>query len=204
MQNKGAIKVIAIIFALICIYQLSFTYYTKRVESNAKEFATNGYTKSLARTLAKGNDLREQEIFDSLSSERENYYLDSISEKPVYNFLFMRQFSYKECKAREINLGLDLKGGMNVMMEVSTADVIKNLATNSNDPVLTKLLNQANNLHKQNGGKYIDAFEQVVKQANESQRVELYTFFSVKLKEKGITATSSNAQIIDAIRLECT
>lgn len=204
MQNKGAIKVIAIIFALICIYQLSFTYYTKRVESNAKEFATNGYTKSLARTLAKGNDLREQEIFDSLSSERENYYLDSISEKPVYNFLFMRQFSYKECKAREINLGLDLKGGMNVMMEVSTADVIKNLATNSNDPVLTKLLNQANNLHKQNGGKYIDAFEQVVKQANESQRVELSTFFRVKLKEKGITATSSNAQIIDAIRLECT
>lgn len=204
MQNKGAIKVIAIIFALICIYQLSFTYFSKKVEGNAKEYATNQYAKNLAKTLAKGDNLREQEIFDSIATERETAYMDSISEKPVYNFLFMRQFTYKECKAREINLGLDLKGGMNVMMEVSTVDVIKNLATNPNDPTLVSLINQATDYHKQNGGKFIDAFEKVVNNANQKQRVDLSAFFRVKLQDKGITATSSNGQIVDAIRKECT
>ena len=118
MKNKGAIKVIAIVFALICIYQLSFTYFTKRVESNAKEYATNQFAQNEAKKLSEGNELRYQEVFDSISSARENAYLDSVSEQPVYNFLFMRKFTYIECKAREINLGLDLKGGMNVMMEV--------------------------------------------------------------------------------------
>lgn len=134
MQNKGAIKIIVIIFSLVCLYQLSFTYFTKKVEKDAKEYALNSYVKSQAKTLAEGNALKEQEILDSISNERELSYLDSISEKPVYNFLWMRQFTYKQCKAREVGLGLDLKGGMNVKMEVSTADVVKNLATNPNDP----------------------------------------------------------------------
>ena len=100
MQNKGAIRVVAIIFALICLYQLSFTYFSKKVESNAKEYATNQYAKNLAANLAKGDALREQEIFDSIATMRENFYLDSVSEKTAYNFLWMRKFSYKECKAQ--------------------------------------------------------------------------------------------------------
>lgn len=203
MQNKGAIKVIAVIFALICLYQLSFTYVTRHVESNAKEYATSQAVKNEAKKLSNGNDLRYQEIFDSISSARENAYLDSISEQPVYNFL-VRKFTYKECKAREINLGLDLKGGMNVMMEVSTIDVIRNLATNPEDPALVAMLNEATTLHRQDGGSYIQSFEKVVNKANEKQRVDLSSFFRVKLQEKGITATSSNAQVIDAIRTECT
>ena len=143
MQNKGAIKVVAVLFALICLYQLSFTYFTKRVESNAKEYATNQFAKNAAKELAKGDALLEQELFDSIATARENFYLDSVSEKTAYNFLWMRKFSYKECKAREVNLGLDLKGGMNVMMEVSTKDVLTNLATNPNDPELVKLVSAA-------------------------------------------------------------
>ncbi|MBO6118013.1 MAG: protein translocase subunit SecDF [Bacteroidales bacterium] len=204
MKNKGAIKVIAIVFALICLYQLSFTYFTKRVESNAKEYATNVIAQNEAKKLSGGNDLRYQEVFDSISSMRENSYLDSISEQPVYNFLFIRKFTYKECKAREINLGLDLKGGMNVMMEVSTVDVIKNLAINPEDPALVSIINQATTIHRNDGGKYIDCFEKAVNAANGKQRVDLSSFFRVKLQEKGITATSSNSQVISAIRKECT
>ena len=204
MQNKGVIKVIAIVFALICLYQLSFTYFTKRVESRAKEYAISQVAKDEAKKLSMGNELRYQEVLDSISSARENAYLDSISEQPVYNFLFVRKFSYKECKAREINLGLDLKGGMNVMMEVSTVDVIKNLATNPNDLVLVSLIDQATALHRSEGGKYIDCFEKVVNEANGKQRVDLSSFFRVKLQEKGITANSSNSQVISAIRKECT
>ena len=204
MQNKGAIKVIAVIFALICLYQLSFTYFTKHVESKAKEYATSQLTKDAAMKLSQGNHLRYQEIFDSISTAKESAYLDSMSEQTVYNFLFMRKFTYKECKAREINLGLDLKGGMNVMMEVSTIDVIKNLAINPNDPALTTLLDKATLLHRQDGGKYIECFEKVVNQANAKQKVDLSSFFRVKLQEKGITATSSNSDVIKAIASECT
>ena len=204
MQNKGAIRVVAIIFALICLYQLSFTYFSKKVESNAKEYATNQYAKNLAAGLAKGDALREQEIFDSIATMRENFYLDSVSEKTAYNFLWMRKFSYKECKAREVNLGLDLKGGMNVMMEVSTIDVLKNLASNPNDPELSKLVSLAEKNHKETGDRFIDCFERTVNEAAKSSKVDLSAFFRVKLKEKGITANSSNADVIKAIRQECT
>ena len=156
MQNKGAIKVIAIVFALICLYQLSFTYFTKQVESDAKEYATNQYAKTIAKNLAKGDALREQEIFDSISTERENFYLDSVSEQTAYNFLWIRKFSYKECKAREVNLGLDLKGGMNVMMEVSTVDVLKNLASDPGNQVLSDLIKRAEEEHKNTGERFID------------------------------------------------
>ncbi len=204
MQNKGAIKVVAIVFALICLYQLSFTYFARSVESDAKEYATNQYAKQVAKNLAKGDALREQEIFDSIATARENFYLDSVSEETAYNFLWMRKFSYKECKAREINLGLDLKGGMNVMMEVSTVDVLRNLATNPNDAELTKLIDLAEKDHKETGERFIDSFEKVVNEANKNSKVELSAFFRVKLKEKGITANSSNADVIKAIREECT
>ncbi len=204
MQNKGAIKVVAIVFALICLYHLSFTYFARSVESDAKEYATNQYAKQVAKNLAKGDALREQEIFDSIATARENFYLDSVSEETAYNFLWMRKFSYKECKAREINLGLDLKGGMNVMMEVSTVDVLRNLATNPNDAELTKLIDLAEKDHKETGERFIDSFEKVVNEANKNSKVELSAFFRVKLKEKGITANSSNADVIKAIREECT
>ncbi|MDY6394318.1 MAG: hypothetical protein SPL07_05765, partial [Bacteroidales bacterium] len=124
MQNKGAIRVIAVLFALICIYQLSFTLVTKRVESKAEAYGKQMAAKEMQNLKLDLSDADKLAYKDSIEDQRENAYLDSISEKTVYNFLFMRKFSYKECKAREINLGLDLKGGMNVMMEVSTIDVI--------------------------------------------------------------------------------
>lgn len=204
MQNKGAIKIIAIIFALVCLYQLSFTYFTKKVERDAKEYALNSYARNQAKIQANGNALREQEILDSIANERENNYLDSISEKTVYNFLWMRPFSYKECKARELNLGLDLKGGMNVKMEVSTIDVVKNLATNPNDPSFLKLVNEASALQKLTGKNFITSFEQTVQNAEKSGNVKLSAFFRVKLKERGITTNSTNAEILAAIRKECT
>lgn len=200
MQNKGAISVIAVIFALICIYQLSFTLVTKRVESRAEQYGKQMAAKEMESLKLDLSDADKLAYKDSIEDARENAYLDSISEETVYNFLFMRKFSYKECKAREINLGLDLKGGMNVMMEVSTVDVIKNLASNPEDETITSLLNRATELHRQNGGKYIDRFADAV---NESKNLELAAFFSTKLKDKGITKNSSNSQVISAISNQC-
>lgn len=200
MQNKGAISVIAVIFALICIYQLSFTLVTKRVEGKAEQYGKQMAAKEMQSLKLDLSDADKLAYKDSIEDARENAYLDSISEETVYNFLFMRKFSYKECKAREINLGLDLKGGMNVMMEVSTVDVIKSLASNPEDETITSLLNKATELHRQNGGKYIDRFADAV---NDVKNVELAAFFSTKLKDKGITKNSSNNQVISAISDQC-
>lgn len=204
MQNKGAIKIIVIIFSLVCLYQLSFTYFTKKVEKDAKEYALNSYAKNQAKTLAAGNAIKEQEILDSISNERELNYLDSISEKPVYNFLWMRQFTYKQCKAREVGLGLDLKGGMNVKMEVSTSDVVKNLATNPTDPAFLKIYDKALELQKKTGRDFFTSFQEVVLNEGNTGKVNLSAFFRVKLKESGITTNSTNEQVLAAIKKECT
>lgn len=200
MQNKGAIKIIAVIFALVCLYQLSFTIVTKSVEKDAKEYANNNYAKSEAKRLAMGDPLKEQEFLSVIAIERENRFLDSVSEKTVYNFLWMRKFNYKECKSREINLGLDLKGGMNVKMEVSTVDVVKNLATNPNDPAFLNLIDKSLEHQKNSGKNFVSSFEQVVSQ---EEKIDLTAFFRVKLKDRGITTNSKNSEVISAIKAEC-
>ena len=102
MQSKSAIQVFAVALVLVCIYQLSFTWVTQSVEQDAKDWSN-------------GDAVAEQQ------------YLDSMATEPVYNIL-VKQYTYKECKDREINLGLDLKGGMNVTLEVSVIEVIKSMA----------------------------------------------------------------------------
>ncbi|MBW7846306.1 MAG: hypothetical protein H3C45_11875, partial [Bacteroidia bacterium] len=96
MKSKGAIKFFAIALAIVCAYQLSFTWFTYRAENAAKEFA-NG------------------------DENLERAYLDSIAREPLINLGF-KKFTYLECKERELNLGLDLQGGMNVTLEVSLGD----------------------------------------------------------------------------------
>ena len=114
MQSKGAIKLLAVLLALACVYQLSFTFKTRSVEKKASEYAAQF-------------PLDQQ-------GEAEQHYLDSVQNLGVYNLGF-KKFTYKECKEKELNLGLDLKGGMNVMLEVQVEDVVKALAGDSqNDP----------------------------------------------------------------------
>ena len=124
MQNKGAIRTIAIIFALIFLYQLSFTLVTKRVEKKAVKYA-----EAEAMKLANGDETQ----MNLIKNQKETYYLDSISNVNVYNLL-VKKYTYRDAKEREINLGLDLKGGMNVTLEVSVKDIVNALSGHSQDP----------------------------------------------------------------------
>ncbi|MDD3004570.1 MAG: protein translocase subunit SecDF, partial [Flavobacterium sp.] len=128
MQNRGLIKFFAILFALVSIYQLTFTFVADNVESKAKAFA-NG------------------------DSEKENAYLDSIGKQDV----FLGMFTYNEVKEKKINKGLDLEGGINVILQISVKDVLKGLANNSKDAVFNKSLEDATANLKGNQ-TYIDAF----------------------------------------------
>jgi SecD/SecF fusion protein len=128
MQNKGVVKFFAILLALVCLFQLSFTFVSGRVESKAKKYAENPIARKVAKEMAKGNNLREILVFDSIVKARQKFYLDSVANETVYNFLWLRKYTYKDVQEREINLGLDLKGGMNVTMEVAVADIVRALS----------------------------------------------------------------------------
>ena len=142
MQNKGLIRFLAWAFAAVCLFQLSFTIATSVVESkaktNAKNYVNSEQVQKLIADRSK-DQLEAQMVTDSIFNAREAHYLDSMATEKVY-----LGYTYRECQGREINLGLDLKGGMNVMLEVSTVDVVRALATtNATDPTFVKAVDNA-------------------------------------------------------------
>ncbi len=180
MQSKGFIKLIAVLLALACVYQLSFTLKTRNVEKKAAEYAAQF-------------PLAEQ-------SEAEQHYLDSVQNLPVYNLGF-KKFTYKECKEKELNLGLDLKGGMNVMLEVQVEDVVKALAGDSqNDPAFVEAIAEANAALKQGTSKdYIGDFVKAYERLSNGRPIaEIF----VSPDRKDITLESSNADVEKILKKE--
>lgn len=158
MQNKGAIKIFAILLGLACIFYLSFTWKTQSVESDAKEYAESKVSSakvlSDAKEYAKGDPSRQQSYLDSLKEHITDRYLDSMKKQTVYDII-IAEYTYEECKKNEINLGLDLRGGMNVTLEVSVKEIVSNLANNSTDPAFRQALEQS---QKELGVKNNDDF----------------------------------------------
>ena len=139
MQNRNFIKIIAILFTLICIYHLSFTWKVNSVENDALEFALNPSQDTVLFEKAKAFHITSE--LDTIEAYKK-VYLDDINSKIVYD-IFIADYTYSQCLDREINLGLDLKGGMNVTLEVVVADVIKELANNSKDEVFRASMSNA-------------------------------------------------------------
>ena len=180
MQSKGAIKLLAVLLALACVYQLSFTFKTRSVEKKASEYAAQF-------------PLDQQ-------GEAEQHYLDSVQNLPVYNLGF-RKFTYKECKEKELNLGLDLKGGMNVMLEVQVEDVVKALAGDSqNDPAFIEAIGVANEAMKQGSSTdYISDFVKAYSRLSNGRPIaELF----VSPDRKDITLESSDADVEKILKKE--
>ena len=177
MQNKGAITLLAIALALVSLYQLSFTWKTNRIEKAAKEFA-------------QGNP------------DKEKAYLDSIANKEVYNFLGIAQYTYKECKELELNLGLDLRGGMNVTMEVDVADVVRSLGNYSPDPAFNQAIEEAIKMRTTSPKDFVTLFgEAFEKIAPNAQLASPDLFGTVELKDK-IKIGATNKEVLDVIRKE--
>ena len=200
MQNKGVIKVFAIALAIVSLYQLSFTFVGSNVEKKAKKYATNEQAVNLAKELAKGNELKEVYIFDSIQRVRENRYLDSMENQVVFNIL-IDKYTYREVKERTLNLGLDLKGGMNVVLEVSVKDIIIALSKNSKDPVFTQAIEMASVKQKNSQSDYLTLFGQAFNEIDPNAR--LASIFIYEFKDKGIDVNSTNTQVLDVLRTEC-
>jgi SecD/SecF fusion protein len=176
MQNKGAIRLVAIMFALVCTYQLWFTVKTAQVEKDAKAYA-------------QGDKLKEV------------MYLDSIATKPVYNFFWIKDFTYRDCKERELNLGLDLKGGMNVILEVSVVDVIRSLSNYSTDTTFNKAIETAKKRQIKDGqANFVNLFGEAFQELDPNGKLAAI-FNTIELKDK-VSFTSTNQEVLDVIRHE--
>ena len=179
MQSKGFIKLIAILLAVACLYQLTFSLKTRSVEKDAVEYAASFPA--------------EEQV------AMEQYYLDSIQNKVVYN-IGLAQFTYKQCKEKEINLGLDLKGGMNVMLEIQVEDVVKSLAGDSkNDPAFVAAIEKAAQALKEGTGDYISTFaEAYAEQSNGGKLVDIF----LSPDRKDILPGMTDAEVVKVLRQE--
>lgn len=163
MQNKGFVKVIAVLLSLICLMYLSFSYPTHKYEAKAEQMTAQGKDGAA--------------------------YLDSMRNETVW-----LGKTLKDCEALQIGLGLDLKGGMNVVLEVSVPDVVKNLAGESaNDPKFKEAYSKAVAQAKKGDIDFVDAFVSAYQQLNGSNK--LGGIFASKLGEKNISYNSSDADV---------
>lgn len=199
MQNKGAIKVFAIALAIVSLYQLSFTFVTQRVEKKAKKYASNEVTVNLAKKMAQGNDILLGYYLDSISNARETYFLDSMDNVVVYNIL-IDKYTYRQAKEREINLGLDLKGGMNVVLEVSVVDIIQALSGNSKDPVFVQAMQLAREKQKNSQKDFVTLFGESFTEVDPN--AQLASIFLFEFKDRGINVNSTNSEVLAVIRKE--
>ncbi|MFM9007904.1 MAG: protein translocase subunit SecDF [Bacteroidota bacterium] len=175
MQSKGAIRLFAILLALVCLYQISFTLVTRSVESDAKAYA-NG------------------------DVEKEKNYLDSIGPKGVYN-LGVKEYTYRECKERELNLGLDLKGGMNVTMEVSVVDLVRSMAgQNAGEPVFVKTIDRALELQRNSNKDFVTLFGQAHQEIDPNGSLAA-VFANIENQDK-INFNSTNEQVLKVLKDE--
>jgi SecD/SecF fusion protein len=170
MQNKGLVRIMAACLALVCAFYLSFSLVTSHYDKKAKEYAA-------------GDAIKEYQ------------YLDSIAAKKVWF-----RYTLKECREKEINLGLDLKGGMNVTMEVSVPDILDALSGHNETPNYKAALALAKQKQKSSGADFVTLFIESYREVDpEGQLASIFSTFELKDK---VTLTSTNAEVEKVIREE--
>lgn len=172
MQNKSTLKVIILVLSLICLYELSFTYMTKQVEKEVAEEADGDFT-------LQSNLLKEK--------ESEEVWMG---------------YTYMECKKREINLGLDLRGGMSVTLEISISELIESMAgSNAKTDLFKEVAAKATELQKNSQAPYVDLFYQAYTEivASKSQDAKFVTWF-LSRDHKEFTLQTSDEEVLEALR----
>ena len=193
MQSKGWIRFVAILLAIASIWQLSFTAVTRYQESKAAKYAEE----QAAQFVQSNNVPAEVSEFvkDSVANIRNRAYIDSIGSEKVYF-----GYTYKSTKEKEINLGLDLKGGMNVMLQVQLEDLVKALSGNSTDPDFVAALEMAKANNVNSSADFIGLFAEAWNQVAPQRRLA-EIFATYELRDK-IANDATNAQVVDVIRSE--
>lgn len=179
MRNKGVVIVLTIVITLLCIYYLSFTLVSNSILTKAERHATdkNG----------------------SLNLAKKQAYLDSLWNKPVYNLLGA-EYTYKEVKESELSLGLDLQGGMHVVLEISPIDIIRGLSGNNQDPAFIAALQKAKDLQKTSTENFSALFYKAFKEANPDKT--LASMFTSAANKERVKITDSDADVLKFLNTE--
>ena len=179
MKNKGFIVFLTILISLLCVYYLSFTFISQGISSDATE-----------ATLDSAGNINVTE---------KQRYLDSIWNEPIYNFLGVN-YSYKEVKETELNLGLDLQGGMHVTLEVSPVDILKGLSGNSKDTDFNEALKQARKNIKGTQISFVDEFYRVFRELAPDKK--LSRVFATASNRGKISLGNSDDEVLAVINTE--
>lgn len=200
MQNKGLIKFVAIVLAIACAYQLSFSVVSGVVEKKAAKYAVEQVAATaIDQAMLDKAGMSEEAYRQNLLVKKEQQYLDSVKSKPVYNIL-IKKFTYKEVKEKEINLGLDLKGGMNVMLEIAVEDVVKALSNNSTDPTFLAAIEEAKVEAKNSQSDFITLFAKSYDKLSEG--APLAIIFNNQVMKDKVSLNSSNDEVVKVLREE--
>ena len=181
MHKNGLVKFIAILFTLISLLQISYTYVVNKIEKDAENYS-----------ITKVNVDEEDYVIKREQLQRS--YLDSVSTISVFGFT-----NYKDAKEKELNKGLDLKGGINVILQISVKDILKGLAENTNDPNFNIALDNADELQKSSNDTYLEIFLNAFEEIEGSQLASPDVFANRTLSDE-INFEMSNDEVKPIIR----
>ena len=196
MQSKGAIRFVAILLIIACLWQLSFSL-VSGIESKKAEAAGEKAVAAAQKSLEFSKIAEADQTFylDSIKKEQTRWYTDSISSEKVYF-----GYTFKDVRAKEINLGLDLKGGMNVMLQVQLEDLVKALAGDPNDPAFQKALALAKERSVSSQSDFITLFGEAWKEVSGGVRLA-QVFGTYEMRDR-IKPESSDEEVINVIKGE--
>jgi SecD/SecF fusion protein len=180
MRNKGFVTLLTIVVTLLCLYYLSFTFVSRGVQKDATAYATSPT--------------------GEVNPNKKQSYLDSVWNKPVYNFLGIKEFTYKDIKNNEISLGLDLQGGMHVTLEVYPVDIIRGLSSNNTDSAFVKALSKAKARVKNSQKSFVAHFFEAYREDNPGQR--LAPLFATASTRGRIGMGASDSEVINMVEEE--
>ncbi len=179
MRNKGVVVVLTILITALCLYYLSFTFVTAKIGREAVAQATD-------------KD-------GSVDLTKKQNYLDSLWNKPVYN-IFGAEYTYKEIKDNELSLGLDLQGGMHVVLEISPIDIVKGLSGNNQDPAFVAALQKAKANEKSSNTPFVNLFYNAFKEANPDR--SLASLFTSTANKDRVKLSDSDETVIKFLNKE--
>ena len=185
MQNKGLIKVFAILFGLVSLYQLSFTFLANDVEDAAKAYAERKVT---------DNDARKKAV-------SEKKYLDSVANKEIID-IGVAQYTYNDVRDKEMNLGLDLKGGVNAILQVSVKEVLKNLSNDSKNESFNQALETADENQKSSNSNYLDLFFEEFETIAGDIKLSDPSIFGTKSLSDKISFNEANISVKETLQQE--
>ena len=196
MQSKGAIRFVAILLIVASLWQLSFTVVTQYQEKKAEKVgAAKAEAEMQTAAYAGLAEAEKEQVFEALQAEESRRYIDSISSEKVYF-----GYTFKDVRAKSINLGLDLKGGMNVMLQVQLKDLVRALAGGNTTPEFNKALALAEERSVKDRRDFITIFAEAWNETTNGEKLAS-VFGTFEMKDK-ITSESTDEEVLEVIRAE--